>query len=227
MKWILTTLFFLSTFLDGFNRVANINTNIEEAYHSFFAKDYKKAIGHFDYLHDSLLILEEGIHLNKGHAQYFLTGLSGLSADINKTAPDTLYIGAANNTYSRLWIADDENIASRAFNQSGLLAFKAAFSADGFNEEQTIDQSLSYFKSALLKDPSNENARYNYELLRKYKEFPEQVMEQVRKLVKQRRYVDAYVYITETVKSASRLQKHQEYIKRLEDIVKIETGYTE
>ena len=92
-------------------------------------------------------------------------------------------------------------------------------------EKQLIESAMSYFKNALRKDPNNEKARYNYEILKKYKEFPGQVMSFVENLVKQRRYKAAYNYLAPLVERDSRFKDKEEYVKRLGDIVKIEDQY--
>ena len=89
-------------------------------------------------------------------------------------------------------------------------------------EEELIQSSMDFFKNALRKDPLNEKARYNYEVLKKYKEFPNIVMDRVRQLVKNRRYTEAYMYLGPLVEKDARFKAHVEYAKRLGDIVKIE-----
>ena len=66
----------------------------------------------------------------------------------------------AQRTYQSLLSAGDKKIASFASNQNGIL----------LGQQNKYEEALAAFKFALIKDPTNENARYNYELLSRWLE---------------------------------------------------------
>jgi len=63
-------------------------------------------------------------------------------------------------TYSEISLSRQSVIASFGANQAGVLE----------GRESNYKEALSYFKTALLKNPDNEVARYNYELLSRWLE---------------------------------------------------------
>ncbi len=73
----------------------------------------------------------------------------------------------AKKTYEPLISVDANNIPSFAANQQGVL----------LGNEKKYQEALSYFKTALLKDPENEQARYNYEVLARWLEGNEENQE--------------------------------------------------
>ncbi|WP_228779890.1 tetratricopeptide repeat protein [Aquiflexum lacus] len=66
----------------------------------------------------------------------------------------------ATRTYSGLLNAPDKELASFAYNQSGVI----------LGEEKKYEEALESFKMALIKNHLNESARYNYELLSRWLE---------------------------------------------------------
>jgi hypothetical protein len=85
-------------------------------------------------------------------------------------------------------------------------------------------EAANYFKSALKKDPGNEFARYNYELLRKRIQYPEAVMSRVRSLVHQRKYKEARQILHGALGRDSRMQKnYSDYVQRLENVISIDS----
>ncbi len=74
----------------------------------------------------------------------------------------------AGKNYEPLINTSDRKIASYAANQSGVLT----------GREKEYRQALNYFKTALIRNPDNEVARYNYELLSRWLEQNEDEQEQ-------------------------------------------------
>lgn len=66
----------------------------------------------------------------------------------------------AQRTYSGLLTSSDKNLASFAYNQSGVI----------LGDEKKYEEALESFKMALIKNHLNESARYNYELLSRWLE---------------------------------------------------------
>ena len=66
----------------------------------------------------------------------------------------------ADESFNRAEDAPDKKVSSMAYNNRGV--FKV--------NDKKLEESLEFFKDALRKDPSNEEARYNYELIKKYLE---------------------------------------------------------
>ena len=139
MKWIFTFLFvaMLATDID---RIARINELKEEAREAYNAGDYEKALENYRYLVDSMEVSGDKILLNMANTLYQLK--------------DTT---AAVNAYNSITGSPDKLIGSVAHQQLGILA----------NRMGNYEEALNHFKQALRKDPGNEDARYNYELLKK------------------------------------------------------------
>ena len=78
------------------------------------------------------------------------------------------------------------------------------------------------FKEAVRKDPTNQEARHNYELLLRFQKYPEVIMKKVRSLIRDRRYLDAYALLEDKVTNDARFKKEEQVLKRLADIVKID-----
>jgi len=222
MKWSVIILLFLS--FGWFFRIANINERLEGAYEAYFKNDNIQAFDHLEYLTDSLTFQEDGLELNKAHTQFKLGSAmllqGGQTTDDSTT---TITMGSALELYNSLWVSDDKQLKSIAYNQAGVITFKTkSINGEGAVDEEILATAIDYFKMALIEDPENEDARYNYEILKKYTEYPEKLMEVARKLVRQRHYAEAYGLLANKVQSDPRFVKHQEFFKRLTDIIKIE-----
>lgn len=139
MKYLLVTLFVVSFFTDPF-RIGKINRAKSEARKAFVEGNYKAAISQYQYLIDSMHVGEDELKLNLGHA-YF---------QLNDTAN-------AITTYSGLIGSKQNVIRSKAQLQLGILNYR----------KQKLEEALNNFKQALKADSDNDDARYNYELLKK------------------------------------------------------------
>lgn len=122
------------------DRVAKQNALKKEAKAAFMNEDYKTAIEKYSYLHDSLNVRDDNILLNLATAQY-------------KVADSA----SALSNYQKLTSSAHKNVQSIAYQQLGVMN----------NTPQKQQEALDYFKKALKADPTNEAARYNYELLKK------------------------------------------------------------
>lgn len=120
-------------------KIGTINKLKKEAMAAYKSGDYASAARTYRYLIDSLDVSEEEVRLNLANT-LFLSG-------------DTL----ASRHYSELTQAVTPSIRSKAYQQLGVIA----------NKRNNPQEALSYFKQSLKSDPANEDARYNYELLKK------------------------------------------------------------
>lgn len=120
--------------------IAKINTAKSEAKRAFLAGDYKKAIEQYTYLIDSAGVKEDEVYMNLANS-YF---------QVNDTA-------RAINSFAPLTMSTNPKLKSRANQQLGVL----------HNREGKFDQALNYFKQSLKADPTNDDARFNYEMVKK------------------------------------------------------------
>ncbi len=120
--------------------VRKINTAKSRAEQAFKSGDYKSAITHYKYLVDSLDVREDEVMLNLANAYYL--------------AKDT---ANAFTSYQALANSRDNVILSKANQQLGVMA----------NQRGKFEEALNYFKQAIKAAPSNDDARYNYEMLKK------------------------------------------------------------
>jgi tetratricopeptide (TPR) repeat protein len=156
--------------------------------------------------------------------------LNGLYGSVGKTkvADSTLQDLAdfSQSEYGRLSTVEEAKIASMAYNQLGYSALKRKDALRDKNADSTLAAALEHFKNALRRNPENDSARYNYELVKRLAAYPETVMNQTRSLVNQRRYVEAADLLESAMRRHPALEKQKEYLTRLKQIVKIDSIYT-
>ncbi|MEM9858128.1 MAG: hypothetical protein AAF843_12260 [Bacteroidota bacterium] len=151
MKFFLTALLVLSTFSD-LDKIARVNKVKKEAKDAYLNGDYESALSKYKYLTDSLQVIDDDIRLNMANAYYNLA--------------DT---AQAIDNYSQLFDSKSKAVKSTAHQQMGILSSK----------NQKFEEALDHFKEAIKADPSNTDARYNYELMKKIlKEQEEQQQQQ-------------------------------------------------
>ncbi len=122
------------------DKIGKINSTKAEAKKAFLEGKFKVAIEKYKYLIDSLGVNEEEVRANLASA-YF---------QANDTAN-------AVNTYQQLAQSSNKKINSVANQQLGVMA----------NNTEKLEEALQYFKQALKAAPENEDARYNYEVVKK------------------------------------------------------------
>jgi len=125
---------------DRINRIAKINEIKKEAEKAYLSKDYETAVLKYKILTDSFSVDDDRVLLNLSNAYFHLKDTS-----------------QALTHYQQLTASKDNHIKSVAFQQMGILA----------NQVNKNKEALSLFKEALKANPFNEEARYNYELLKK------------------------------------------------------------
>jgi len=120
--------------------IGKINSLKSQAKEAYKNRDFKTAVAKYRSLIDSLGVNEDEVRLNLANA-YF---------QLNDTTNTAL-------SYQPLTQSDDRSIRSIAHQQLGVLS----------NRENKYEEALASFKQALKADPTNEDARYNYEMVKK------------------------------------------------------------
>ena len=132
------TLLFLLVIDPG--KIGKINSAKASAKKAFIEGDYKTALEKYKYLTDSLGVKEDEVMMNMAHA-YF---------NLNDTAN-------AMSSYQKLLTTQNKTLKSNAYQQLGVLN----------NRQNHLEEALAQFKEALKTDVTNEDARYNYEMVKK------------------------------------------------------------
>jgi hypothetical protein len=141
----------LVIFTDDINEIATINRVKDEAARAYNNGDYGEAIKSYSFLYDSLGENNDKILLNLSNA-YF-------------KAQDT---SNAQFHYAKLTESGDKSVKSIAHQQLGVIATNTG----------KYDVALEEFKNSLRADPGNNDARYNYELLKRLMEENQQQQNQ-------------------------------------------------
>ncbi|WP_422359864.1 tetratricopeptide repeat protein [Reichenbachiella sp.] len=122
------------------NDISKINELKKNAEIAFKHQQFDVAVSNYSYLIDTLQIYDEESIMNLGHAYYQLNQKN-----------------LAQSQYQKLVLSDNEQLKSVAYQQLGALS----------NDPKTLEKAMSYFKESIKSDPSNKDARYNYELVKK------------------------------------------------------------
>lgn len=120
--------------------VKKINSAKSAAEKAFKDGDYPTAVRHYQYLVDSLGINEDEVTVNLANALYL--------------AKDTANAFAR---YQSVTGSPKTDIKSKAFQQLGIMA----------NQQGRPEEALNFFKQSIKAEPTNDDARYNYEMLKK------------------------------------------------------------
>jgi Ca-activated chloride channel homolog len=134
------TFVLLSVLITDPGKISKINRAKEEAKKAYQAGDYATAITKYTYLTDSLAVNEDELRLNLANA-YF---------QVSDTA-------SAIGHYQTLTQSNKNTIRSTAQQQIGVIK----------NKQGKFEEALNHFKEAIKSNPANDDARYNYELLKR------------------------------------------------------------
>ncbi|MDW7694024.1 hypothetical protein R9C00_04640 [Flammeovirgaceae bacterium SG7u.111] len=141
-------LFFSAAMMGGGpDDVAKVNDYKKKAETAYLNQEFEEAAAHYQYLLDTLEVTDPHITLNLAHS-YYKTGKTEEAA----------------SKYSEIAQSDIKELRSVANQQVGVI----------LAEKQKYKEALSRFKEALKANPANEEARYNYELVKKLSEEQEQ-----------------------------------------------------
>ncbi len=137
---LLSLLFFVIVLSIDPTKIGKVNSLKSEAKKAYLTGDMKTAIQKYRFLKDSLGVSEEEIAMNLANA-YFQTN-------------DTT---SAFSNYQPLSVSGDPKIKSWANQQMGVVS----------NRQGKFEEALNYFKQAMKAEPNNEQARFNYEMVKK------------------------------------------------------------
>ena len=130
--------------------------------------------------------------------------------------------------YDKAGQSSDKLLASFAYNQSGVL----------IGNKKEYDAALSKFQTALIKDPNNAVARYNYELLARWmkrdeerkqqeentpepSEFAKRKKAAADRLVEQFKFKEALILMEDALTQDPSVAAFKEFVQTLKDVVEI------
>lgn len=186
MRYLIAVILVLASLTDPVTRIAKVNGLKRDARDAMESKNYVAAVLHYIELVDSLNVDDDDLKMNMANAAFNLSyGLENQQFLNEAGEPDTnnpialdtggvddtqkKFAVIAENKYLELVKSADKTIASSAFNQRGIIAYIQSEKEKGSNQTGLFNTSLEHFKNSLRKNPMNEAARYNYELLKKIK----------------------------------------------------------
>ncbi|MDH5474761.1 MAG: tetratricopeptide repeat protein [Cyclobacteriaceae bacterium] len=140
MRIALAILLIIGTGYNDIDKIAKANKLKKEAKEAFQSGDFTTAITNYTYLLDSMKLDDDKIRLNLANAYY--------------QSKDSVN---AQSSYSNLTSSNNKLVQSTAHQQLGVIQ----------NQQKKYKEALQSFKNALKSDPTNEDARYNYEMLKK------------------------------------------------------------
>ncbi|OEK01573.1 hypothetical protein BFP97_08605 [Roseivirga sp. 4D4] len=182
MKYLLSIVLLFTSVTDPVTKIAKSNKLKKEASEAYSEGNFEEAITSYQMLLDSMEIEDDVARLNLANAAYIMSYggenmglLSEISsgetmvedtAALNAISDDIRFFDIADSNYKRVKDGSNPNLASMAHNQLGIISYKMGEQSP--DEKESFTQSaLNNFKQALLKNPQNDQARYNYELLKK------------------------------------------------------------
>ena len=198
----------LSAFANDITKIAKVNTLKRAAEDAYKNGDYETAISSFRVLTDSLGLNEDPIYLNIANAYFHQNDTSN-----------------AEQFYSRVLSSSDDRLRSRAYQQMGVL----------HKQKNKMKEAMNDFKAALKSNPNNEEARYNYELLKKIldeqqqqennnehiepSEYAKRLKEQADKLAKQFLYEQALSLMQQGLQEDETVAAYNGFITKLNEVV--------
>lgn len=182
MKYLLGIVLLFTSVTDPVTKIAKSNKLKREASQAYADGNFQEAISSYQLLLDSMEVDDDKARLNLANAAYIMSYggdnmglLSEISsgetmvedtAALNAISDDLKFFDIADSNYKRVKDGTDKSLASMAHNQLGIISYKMGEQSP--DEKESFTQSaLNNFKQALLKNPQNDQARYNYELLKK------------------------------------------------------------
>jgi Ca-activated chloride channel family protein len=120
--------------------IGKINSAKSEAKKAYLAGDYKTAVEKYTYLADSLGVKEDEVYMNLANSYFHLNDTS-----------------SAMSAFQPLTMSNNTKLKSIANQQLGVLS----------NRKGNFEEALNYFKQSLRANPSNDDARFNYEMVKK------------------------------------------------------------
>lgn len=205
-------IFLLLLFLPAsWTRVSRLNAAIDQAAASYAAAEYAQSIKDHRLLVDGFQVASASLDFNLGLSYHYASQPEEAAASFDKASQ-----------------SPDKLLASFAYNQGGVI----------LGNKKDYQAALSKFQSALIQDPLNEVARYNYELLarwlkrdeeRKNKDentpepsaFAKRKKAEADRLVEQFRFKEALSLMEAALAQDETVAAYQEFMTSLKDVVEI------
>jgi Ca-activated chloride channel family protein len=213
------------------NSISKSNGLKRKAEKEYLATDYVSAYNTYKVLIDSLNNIEDPVGINYANAAYLSSELlmkglreratMGQGAASDSTLQQIGYYGK--EKYAQLTTSAIPGIASIASNQLGYASLKGSNVFESPNADSVLFIALDHFKNALRSDPSNDSARYNYELLKMIVLFPETVLSETKALIAQKRYRQAAAVLARGMRRDPRLRQQQDFMNRLRTVIAIDS----
>jgi tetratricopeptide (TPR) repeat protein len=196
----------------SWTRVSRLNKAIEAAEKSYSEAKYEQAV------EDHLVLLND-----------FEYKSSELSFDLGLSHHYSEKVDEALTWYDQATQSPSKKLASFAFNQSGVIT----------GNKKEYEAALSKFQSALIQDPTNEQARYNYEMLARWlqrdeerknqdqnkpepSDFAKRKKAEADRLVEQFRFNDALKVMQDAMTQDSTVAAYQDFMTTLQEVVEID-----
>jgi Ca-activated chloride channel homolog len=214
------------------NELGQINTLKSKAKNEYLSHEFVKATLTYQQLVDSLKVQEDELSINYANASFlsFYTlnkkgngGSIGNKSDNPGDSVHQQFLDKGLSVYGGLSSSPNPRIAGIAENQLGYAGLKANDIFEGNKADSLLTESLVHFKNALMRDPENDSARYNYELVKKLVLYPETILSQTKSLVAQKKYREAANLLDGAMKRDRRLQQQKELLTRIQTIIGIDT----
>jgi len=211
MSWI-KGIFLVLVFLPAsWTRVSRLNAAIDQAAASYAATEYAQAIKDHRVLIEEFQLVSEYLDFNLGLSYHYASQPEEAAANFDKASQSI-----------------DERLASFAFNQGGVV----------LGNKQDYEAALSKFQSALIQNPLNEEARYNYELLARWlkrdeerknkdentpepSEFVKRKKADADRLVEQFKFKEALTLMEAALAQDETVAAYQDFMTSLKDVVEI------
>ena len=211
MSWI-KGIFLVLLFLPAsWTRVSLLNAAIDQAAASYAATEYEKAIKDHRVLIEEFQLVSEYLDFNLGLSYHYASQPEEAAANFDKASQSI-----------------DERLSSFAFNQGGVV----------LGNKQDYEAALSKFQSALIQNPLNEEARYNYELLARWlkrdeerknknentpepSEFAKRKKAEADRLVEQFKFKEALTLMEAALAQDETVAAYQDFMTSLKDVVEI------
>lgn len=212
-------------------RAVKSHTLAREARAAYVTAEYRDAVSSLQFLVDTLSFEKEGARLNLAHAGFLMARYDSAgrardgqpidSAALNKMKELLGQNGVTMNYDKVTAPGTDLYLASRAHNQLGVIAYNLRSPQ---TESAAMAEAAEHFRNALRKDPENDYARYNYELIRLRIDYPEMIMSRVRELIHRRNYKGARELLKKAFDRDDQIRRgYEDYAGRLENIIRIDS----
>lgn len=212
MSWSKITLAVLLLFPNSWTRTSRLNSTIDQAEEAYSKAEYEASIAKHQILVDEFEVSSSKLDFNLGLSNQF-------SGKVDEAA----------GYFDKASISPDKQLASFAFNQGGVI----------LGDKKEYEAALNKFQSALIKDPMNEVARHNYELLSRWmqrdeerknedenkpdpSDFAKRKKAEADRMVEQFRFKDAFNLMNEALQQDETVAAYQEFITSLQEITEID-----